>query len=61
MIKLLKFICKTAMDSIRIWYDLYDYLDNNDEHYIVSKKGWEFLETLKGEELEEFIEKHKDI
>jgi hypothetical protein len=49
------------MDSIRLWYDMYDHLFNNDVHYIVSKKGWEILETLKGEELKEFIEKHKDI
>jgi hypothetical protein len=59
--KALLFLWKTVMDSNRVWYDMYDHLFNNDGHYIVSKKGWEILETLKGEELKEFIEKHKDI
>lgn len=68
MIKLLKFIWgaliflwKTAMDSIPLWYGIYDELVNSDEHYIVSKEGWKILQTLKGKELEEFIEKHKNI
>jgi hypothetical protein len=55
------FLWKTAMDSIRLWYDIYDELVNSDEHYIVSKEGWKILQTLKGKELEEFIEKHKNI
>ena len=55
------FLWKTAMDSIRLWYDIYDELVNSDEHHIVSKEGWKILQTLKGKELEEFIEKHKNI
>jgi hypothetical protein len=64
MIKLLKFIWRALLflwKTVMVWYDMYDHLFNNDAHYIVSKEGWEILQTLKGEELKEFIEKHKDI
>lgn len=44
-----------------LWYNLYDDLFNSDEHHIISKEGWEVLNTLNREELKEFIEKHKNI